>query len=905
MIGRIIGPYEVVSVIGRGGMGEVYLARDRKLGRDVALKILPTELAREPDRLARFQREARVLALLQHQNIAAIYGLEEADGQPVLVMELAAGEDLSVRLLKGPLPGNEIDKVARQLALGLEYAHEQGIIHRDLKPANIKVSGDGTVKILDFGLARAFTADSVAEGDAESHSYQPTLTQALTGSGAVLGTAAYMSPEQARGYEVDRRSDIWAFGVILYEMMTGERLFEGATATDTLAAVLRQEPDWSKVEGHHPALLVQICRRCLEKDPRQRLRDIGEARVALEGSGSTIVGLPPAGSLSAAPAAAGRGSRGPWLVAGLLFVGLAAAIYAGLAGLIGPQPVPPPLVQSSVDVPAGWVASLAPIAPGPVQVSPSGRYLCYSAGDSTGVTRVVVRDLAEGWSRAINGTEGAVYPFWSWDDREVAFYDNNSQLVRAPINGGPAVRIITATNVKGGSWNSFDQIIYAPTHASSIMMVPATGGEAVEVTHLDQETGVRSHRLPFWLPDGRHFLYIAVSQSDDNPDLDSMARVGDSQTGESIDLMPVQSSVQYAHGHILYLHDGLLMARPFDPDKLALTGPAVPLLDNVLAIRAAHLSAFSVGPAGVLVYMRADAGQGLARLTVLSATGERIGTVGPPLMSLGFDYSPDGKNICLALPDERTGTIDLWQLEVERELLTRLTFETESEWNAVHAPDGTWLAAVSDKRGHSGIYRVSSRGGGGLEPLLVNSEDNFPTSFSPDGRSLYFIATDSTATARIGVIDLASGEMKKVHPGVSYAERGAQVSPDGRWLCYSSRETGASEIFIEGIGANGGRWRVSSDGGTHPRWSPDSGTVYYLNAGQSLMAVPTTRVDGGLRFGTPVVVTRGLEPSFVAPYAINPATGEITVGRTAGSIAAESISLVTGWPRLLERNRKD
>jgi len=905
MIGRTIGPYEVVATIGRGGMGEVFKGRDLKLEREVALKVLPPELVMDTERLARFQREARVLAALQHQNIAAIYGLEETDGQPVLAMELAAGEDLSVRLLKGPLPDNEIEKITKQLARGLEYAHDQGIVHRDLKPANVKVSGEGTVKILDFGLARAFTADSVAEGEADSHSYQPTITQALTGSGTVLGTAAYMSPEQARGYEVDRRSDIWAFGVILHEMMTGQRLFEGETATDTLAAVLHKEPDWEALEAERPALLVQLCRRCLEKDQRQRLLDIGEARVALEGAGSTIIGMSAAVGSDVVAAPSSIRSRAPWLVAGILGVALIGALVAGMMGWLGPQAEPLPLVQVSVAVPEGMAAYLAPVGPGVVQVSPNGRYLCYTATDSTGIPRVVVRDLADGWSRTLKGTDGAVYPFWSYDSREVGFFDGSTQLMRVPINGGPAVRVTAATNVKGGSWNQFDEIVYAPTHTSSIVMVSATGGEPVDMTHLDQDENIRSHRLPFWLPDGKSFLYIAISKSDDNPDLDSTVRVVDAATGQSSDLMPVQSSVQFAAGHVLYPHDGLLMARPFDTGNFTFTGPATPVLDNVMVIRAAHLSGFSVSPAGVLAYVRSDAKQGLTQINRYLPDGTLVGPIGPPVLTVGFDYSPDGKTICLSLPDERTGTVDLWQFDIEREMRTRLTFETESEWGSAFAPDGTWLATLHDGRGHGGIYRIETRGGAALQPLLVNDQDNFPNSISPDGRWLYYSASDSLAVMRLGVLDLTTGEAGRLHPHAISRETQAYVSPDGKWLAYTSRETGSDEIFVEGVGTNASRWRVSAAGGMHPRWSPGADIIYYVGANQALTAVPIAHEGGGLRFGSPQQIMTGLEPSFNAPYTVDPVSGELAVSRAGSVNTSESMALVTGWTRLLDRNREE
>ncbi len=906
MIGRVIGPYEVVASIGRGGMGEVFKARDQKLGRDVALKVLPPELAKDTERLARFQREARVLASLQHQNIAAIFGLEESDGQPVLAMELAAGEDLSTRLLKGPLPENEIEKISRQLAKGLEYAHEQGIVHRDLKPANVKVSGDGSVKILDFGLARAFTADSVAEGESESHSYQPTITQALTGSGTVLGTAAYMSPEQARGYEVDRRGDIWAFGVILYEMLTGDRLFEGETATDTLAAVLHKEPDWDALEGEHPALLLQICRRCLEKDAKQRLRDIGEVRVALEGTGSSVIGLSTA-SLNPALVAPVTPVKAlvPWIVAAALAIFAVGGVLAGYLGLIGPAPKPWPLVQSAVMLPPGLTLNLVPVTPGLAQVSPDGRYLAFAAIDSTGTSRVMVQNLAEGSVRGLNGTESASYIFWSPDSREVAFVTGGDHLLRTPINGGPTVQIALATNGKGGSWNQFDQVVYAPTHMSSIMMVPATGGEPVDVTRIDQDEGFRSHRLPQWLPDGKHFQYIAVSRGSADTDLDCTVRVVEAATGKSTDLLQTQSNALFADGHLLYPHDGILMARPLDLETIAFTGPAFPLLAGVLTMRPAHLSAFSANASGVLVYSESDSRLGESQLMRYTASGEEIGPLGEPVMSIGFNFSPDGRFICLGIPDDRAGTLDLWQYDVQRELKTRITFAPESEWFAVYAPDGKWLAVLSDALGHAGLYRISAAAGGNLEPLLVNDEDNYPGSFTPDGTGLYFSSADSTGMMRLNLLDLESGDAIRVHPGAQVSESAPAVSPDGNWLAYLSRETGSGEIFVESVDVGGGRWRVSASGGTHPRWSPGSDVIYYYDGSHSVQATSVKAVDGGLQFGQTRRVVSGVESSFVPTYAIDPVSGDIVTNRASRSRASSAIKLVTGWQNLLNRDRKD
>lgn len=905
MIGRIIGPYEVVASIGRGGMGEVFKARDRKLGRDVALKILPPELAKDPDRLARFQREARVLASLQHQNIAAIYGLEETDGQPVLAMELAAGEDLSTRLLRGPLPDNEIEKITSQLARGLEYAHEQGIVHRDLKPANVKVSGEGTVKILDFGLARAFTADSVSEGDAESHSYQPTITQALTGSGTVLGTAAYMSPEQARGYEVDRRSDIWAFGVILYEMMTGVRLFEGETATDTLAAVLHKEPDWETLASEHPPILLHICRRCLEKDQKQRLRDIGEARVALDGSSSSIVGLSAASLNLSEPAAPRQSSRWPWLVAAVAVLLLGGSVAAGMMGLLGPQSEPRPLVRSTILLPESTSLSLAPVGPGLPKVSPDGNYVAYAAVDSLGLPELYVRHLGEGWTRRMKNTTGAGYLFWSYDSREVGFFSAAGKIMRVPLNGGPAVPVVKAGNAKGASWNQFGEIIYAPTHMSPIMMVPAAGGEPVAVTHIEQEPDIRSHRLPQWLPDGRHFVYTAVAKNSAGSDLACRIRVTEAATGQTVDLLRAQTNGEVVSGHLLYPNDGVLMARPLDLDALVFTGPAFPILQDVMSIQAPHVSGFSASAAGVLVYVGGSEAFDVGPLVRYTAAGRKVGPVSDPVRAMGFDVAPDGSRICVGLIDGQSGTLDLWQVELARQLNTRLTFNPESEWFANYAPDGKWLAVMADFSGHGGIYRVPAGGGGELTPLLVNNDDNYPGGFAPDGSQLYYTAADSLGQFFIGHLDLASGESVRLHPTVSYAESAPDISPDGRWLAYTSEETGRPEVFVEGVDRAHGRWRVSNNGGSYPKWSPQGDRIYFVEQGNLLKVVDVTRQESGLVFGAVRPLIDRLQTNFTASYDVDRSTGDLIVLPAVDNGATARINLVTGWQRLLTSAGKE
>ncbi len=906
MIGRTIGPYEVSELIGRGGMGEVYKGHDTKLGREVALKVLPSELSKDPDRLARFEREARVLASLQHQNIAAIYGLEDVDGQPVLAMELAMGEDLSTRLLAGALPLNEIEKIARQLAKGMEFAHENGIVHRDLKPANVKVAGDGQVKILDFGLARAFAAETSGDSGPGS-AFNPTITQALTGVGTVLGTPAYMSPEQARGYEVDRRSDIWAFGVILYEMLTGTRLFEGETATDTLAAILHKEPDWDAIPEEAPNLLVQICQRCLVKDPEQRLRDIGEARVALEGSTTSVLGLT-TDSLKKIelPEYSARSAKRPWMVAAGLVLALAAVAYLGFTGTIGPKPVPTQVVRSTVNLPDGFSLDLNPASPGPVKVSPDGRHLAFTATDSGGATMLHVRSLDDPEPKVIPGTAAAAYPFWSPDSRSLAFFTDGNNLNRVDIAGGPVVTICKADNGKGGSWGENGSILFSPNHVSPIHSVSADGGTPQPVTDLKKDTEVRSHRFPVWLPGGTHFMYIAVSRSGSGVGrVDSFLRLASIDGTESRDLMPCQSSVVYAGGQILTVHDNILMARPFSLADLEFTGPSRPICDEVMAVPAAHLSVMSAVDSGVLAFATGGSDFGNSQLFLMDRDGQNNVPLGDPLMTLGLSLSPDGKLVALSMPDPQVGTFDIWVLEIERNLLTRLTFETENEMGPIYSPDGRQIVFSSDVRGRSGIYIKSVSGAGASELQFESQSDCYPSDWSPDGTTISYNEVDSTGLVSIGLLNVGpEGGTKKFREN-SFNQLQAVFSPDGRWLAYNSNETGAAEVFVESIAPGGGRWRVSSEGGLAPKWSATGDRLYFKNPGGDLLAAEITISNDGIRFGRTTTIVQGLEVGGFPGYSEDRNDGRLLVLKTAPSRGNSTISLITGWQGLLKENQRN
>jgi len=906
MIGRTIGPYEVSELIGRGGMGEVYKGHDTKLGREVALKILPSELSKDPDRLARFEREARVLASLQHQNIAAIYGLEDVDGQPVLAMELAMGEDLSTRLLAGALPLNEIEKIARQLAKGMEFAHENGIVHRDLKPANVKVAGDGQVKILDFGLARAFAAEPSGESGPGS-TFNATITQALTGAGTILGTAAYMSPEQARGYEVDRRSDIWAFGVILYEMLTGTRLFEGETATDTLAAILHKEPDWDVLPEDTPALLTQICQRCLVKDPEHRLRDIGEARVALEGSTTSVLGLS-TDSLKNIdmPEYTARSAKLPWMVAAGLVLALVAVGYLGFTGTIGPKPAPTQVVRSTVNLPDGLSLDLNPASPGPVKVSPDGRYLAFTATDSGGAIMLHVRALDDQEPKVIAGTRTAAYPFWSPDSRSLAFFTDGGNLDRVDIAGGPVVTICKADNGKGGSWSENGSILFSPNHVSPIHSVSADGGTPQPVTDLKTDTEVRSHRFPVWLPGGTHFMYIAVSRSGGGVGrVDSILRLASLDGTESRDLMPCQSSAVYAGGQILTVHDNILMARPFSLGDMEFTGPSRPIIDEVLALPAAHLSVMSAVDSGVLAFASGGGDFGNSQLFMMDRDGQSAVSLGDPLMTLGVQLSPDGKSVALSMPDPQVGTFDIWVLEIERNLLTRLTFETENEMGPVWSPDGRHIAFSSDGEGRSGLYVKPVSGAGTSELQFKSKSDCYATDWSPDGTTISYTEVDSTGLVSIGLFSFGSDGGPQKFRENSFNQSQASFSPDGRWLAYQSNETGSTEVFVESIVADGGRWRVSSEGGLFPIWSATGNRLYFKNPGGEILAAEITVSDDGIRFGRTTAIVQGLEVGNYPGYSEDRNNGSLLVLKTALSRGNSTLSLIMGWQGLLDDNHRN
>ena len=791
--GSRLGAYEVVSMLGAGGMGEVYRARDTKLGRDVAIKVMPDPVAADPDRLARFEREATTLASLNHPNIAAVYAVEGR----AIVMELVAGEDLSELIternqLAPVAAGIEIDdalSIARQIAGALEAAHDAGIIHRDLKPANIKIRPDGAVKILDFGLAKVMDPAGAPSADAMK---SPTLTARATAMGTIVGTAAYMAPEQARGRAVDRRADVWAFGCVLFEMISGRRAFAGDTITDVLAAVVREEPDWSSLPASTPNHVVALLRKCLQKDPARRLRDMGDARLELD-EPAAVAAVSATVPIAAPSRGRSRGERLAWLVASVVTLASLAAIFL----LITFRPRAADALEYRIEI-------TTPPAPDPMSfaVSPDGTSVAFVA-QQAGQPRLLLRRLTSVDTRTLEGTEGAGLPFWSPDGKALGFFAE-SKLKRLDISGGPVQTLAPVNGARGGAWAPDGTVLFALV-SGPIFRVPAAGGAPpVPLTKLLPRQS--SHRFPRFLSDGRHFLYYAQAGIDDQRGI----YLASLDQPEGLRLMQADSAaVPLDGGLILFVRQGTLSAQQLDLSGRRLTGDVSVVADDVAVDVPLNVAAFSAAR-GTLMY-RTGRTVGLRRLVWFDRAGKRLGDVGDtdPSAARAPELSPDGRQV--VLDRSVSGNTDVWRLDVERGVRTRLTFDTGPDSFAVWSPDGSRLVFSSARAGVYDMYTKSASGSGAEETLLKSERNKIPLNWTPDGRFLLY------RVSSIGSYDLfalpmmgAGGDRTPVPVATSsFDEREGQFSPDGKWIAYQSNESGTFEIYVQPSRRRmaGGRYR--------------------------------------------------------------------------------------------------
>ncbi|PYU25833.1 MAG: hypothetical protein DMG32_11215 [Acidobacteria bacterium] len=813
-----LGPYEILSAIGAGGMGEVYQAHDTKLGRDVAIKVLPEAFAHDPERLSRFQREAKMLASLNHPNIATIYGLEQSNGTHYLLMELVSGETLAERAKReGPVPIEEALKISVQIAEALEAAHEKGIIHRDLKPANVKVTPEGKVKVLDFGLAKAFEGDAASDDPSNS----PTLSLAATMHGVILGTAAYMSPEQARGKAVDKRTDIWAFGCVLYELLTGKQAFDGENITDILAAVVKTEPDWQALPAATPMQVRALLRRCLQKDKTLRLQAAGDARIEIH---EALV-APAAEPAAAAKGIRALGRRPLILSSGSLLIGLAIASLATWSLKPTPALVARPLTRTVINLPPG--DRLAGFDQPAVAISSDGSHLAYVAIRGS-TQQLYLRGMDSLEAKPIPGTEDAANPFFSPDSRWLGFFAGG-KLKKVAVAGGAAVTLADVSFARGAAWSSLSAIIFAPATVSVLQQIPDAGGTSRPVTHFDKAEP--THRWLEFLPDGKS-VFFAGGPSTGNWATAKIA-VQSLRTGERRELIQGGTNPRYAlSGHLLYAQAGTVMAAPFDAQRLQLTGAAVPVVEDVLQSSGTGAAQYSISTTGSLVYVPGGVRALFRKLVWVSRNGVEQPIAAPPHVYYYPRLSPDGRRIAVTVVEEEQ---QLWLYDLARDALSRFSFGVHLNQNAARTPDGKRIALAASKEGPIQVFWQPSDGSGGLEQLTTSENVRFPMSFSPDGQLLAFSEVNPNTGMDIGILRLND---RKAEPFIQAPgnQTAAAFSPNGRWLAYSSDESGRPEIYVQPYPGPGGKWQISTEVGQEPVWNPNGRELFY-GSRDKMMAV--------------------------------------------------------------------
>jgi serine/threonine protein kinase/Tol biopolymer transport system component len=834
--GERVGPYEIVSAIGSGGMGEVYKARDTRLGRDVAIKVSTVAFSE------RFEREGRAVAALNHPNICQLYDVGALpSGSGYLVMEYVEGERL-----QGPMPVKDVLRIARQIASALEDAHERGIVHRDLKPGNILMRADGTVKVLDFGLAKAAGVSDVVTENSPTRLRQGSGEAAddrpLTQSGMILGTAAYMAPEQARGRDVDKRADIWAFGVVLHELLTGRRLFGGDDLAGILAMVLKEQPDLSDV----PAEVRPLLAKCLEKDPKHRLRDIGDFEL--------LIGAPPATPLQSAAA------RWPWIVAGL--AGVVAAAALAVLWLRQPALEEARQIQFALEPPPGTQFNNGPNAMTP---SPDGRLVVFGAGDSRDTSALWLRPLDALTARPLPGTEGGSFTFWSPDSKSLAF-TAGGKLKRIAIAGGPAVTLADSNGspvTPIGAWNEDGVILFGSREG--LRRVSASGGESTLITKIDPDRKETGHGFPQFLPGGKRFLYFVGST---DPEVRGVYASSLEDLERRQRILRTSSKAFYAPprgaygGYLLWLQEQTLLAQRFDADSLRLEGEPAAIAENIALGQLGPVrAAYWVSDAGVLVYF-GGAELDQHRIVWMTRDGRPLGDAVPPDRFGALALSPGGERIVFERTVREAGSStanpDLWLWTVAQKLMTKLTFDRESDKYPIWSPDGQRIVFTSNRiDGIPQIYRKDASGAGGEERLTEGPNGKITMDWSRDGRHVLYREIGPRTGMDLWALPLdGPGALKPFPLAVSqFNEGGGRFSPDGKWLAYNSNETGTSQVFVQAFppaaSGSGGKWQISQNGGQEMRWRSDGRELYWNTSDGKVFAAEILVGPRGIQSGTP------------------------------------------------------
>jgi eukaryotic-like serine/threonine-protein kinase len=876
--GTRIGVFEVTSQLGEGGMGLVFRARDTKLLRDVALKILPDHFSDDPDRLARLQREAQVLASLNHPNIAQIYGLEQFGGAGCIVMELVEGETLADRLKNGPLPLDEALGVARQIADALAAAHERGIVHRDLKPANIKVAPNGTVKVLDFGLAKAL-GNRALEADRSS------LPTQMSGSvvGAIVGTAAYMSPEQARGKEVDARTDIWAFGCVLYEMLTAKQAFDGDTMTDMLARIVTSQPDFSLLPPETPSSIRFLLETTLNKNVAQRLQHIGDVRLFLD---PRFFPTPEAKTSVVEPQR--KASRGRAWIAALAALVLAAAVSAALYFRPSP-PAAAPEMRFDLNLP-GLV--------GVVSASPDGQRLAYVAQSGEGIRSIWVRPIASDAPQRLSGTDnvngGLV---WSPDGRYLAFVADE-KLKKVDVSGG-SVQIICDISppLRGFDWNRDGVILFSKAGANVIARVSDTGGKVTEVTTLDSGRKETLHAVPAFLPDRKHFLYAIISSVPENAGI-FVGSLDDPKSRQRLLPLPERfnGSGYVQPGYLVMVNGPVLTAQRLDSNRFTLSGPPISVVEGLEG------GAVSFSDSGLLFYRKSSGTSANKQLTWYDRTGRQLGQLSAPANYGSVELSPKGDRAAVDIitNDNR----DIWVIDVARGVPSRITFDAAADWTPSWSPDGSRLVFASSRGNDNHIYAKAANGVG-AEELVFQTGNAIPVSWSHDGRYIVFSRLKAPRGVDTWVLQLSPEKKESPFVESPFDKIHGRVSPNGRWIAYATNDTGMYQIVVQSFpDPNGGKWQITAQGGVEPKWRHDGRELYYLGLDGKLMSVP---VKDGRTFeaGTPApLFETGLTvarptASRDRRYDVSPDGRFLIVMPTQSNVAP--VTVVVNWAAGLEK----
>ena len=832
--GTKLGRYEIRSKLGAGGMGEVYRARDTQLGRDVAIKVLPSAFAVDQDRLKRFEQEACAASALNHPNILVVHDIAFHDHAPYVVSELLEGETLRERIGGTALGQRRAIEYALQIANGLATAHQKGIIHRDLKPDNIFITNDGRVKILDFGVAKLTQVDG-----AQVQTDIPTR-RVDTEPGIAMGTVGYMSPEQLKGRPVDQRSDIFSFGAVLYEMLSGQRAFQRESRAETMSAILREDPpDLSNTNKGVSPGLERLVNHCLEKNPESRFHSARDLVYALEAVSGSTVSSQTETALPVRSAPTKGTSRLPWVVAGLFAI---LAAFAFLLPYLRPAPKEEvDVVRLTIPPPARGVVST-------LSVSPDGRQVVYGAPNADGKSILWLRSLDSTTAQPLTGTDNPFFTtFWSPDSRFVGFVSStDNKLKRVDVNGGTPQVLANAPNGRGGTWNRDGVIVFAPAAEGPLSRVSSTGGPVTEVTALDQSRKEISHRYPWFLPDGKHFLFFARGATYEG----NSVCVGSLDSKGFKHLINADSGAIYSPpGYLLYVREGTLMAHPFDLDRLELKDEPIPIADAVIGFDlTSNLARFSVSENGVLVYYGGSE-FGKADLIWVDRQGRQIGIVAKAADYGYIRLSSDNKRLVTALRDPSTRW-DLWIIDLANDGQTRFTFDAANEVFPIWSPDGSRIAFSSNRGGQVNLYQKLSNGTGNEEQILVSDEAKFCNDWSSDGQFIVFHKLSGKTRADIWILPLSGDRKPFAYLETEFGEREARFSPNGRWIAYTSDETGPREVYVQSFPIGRGKWQISRGGGGPPKWRGDGKEIFFVS-GDKLMSVALKTEGDTLETSTP------------------------------------------------------